>query len=456
MDLSEINELREAVKLSPNNTILRKYLADALMKVDKIEEAIIEYKDALRIAPNNSNLKIGLANAFHKKGKTTLGLVLMEEMISQNTKLHVKGWLSYARLLLANQQYYEAKEAYDNAIAINENAKDNFLEAEINSNLNKNSPREPEKIKLGGKSFDLNEDGDGEEENESIEIERPKTSFEDVGGMDKVKEEIRMKIIHPLEHPEIYKAYGKKIGGGILMYGAPGCGKTHLARATAGQVNANFISVGINDILNMYMGESERNLHAIFSKARSMKPCVLFFDEVDALGANRSDMRQSAGRHLINQFLSELDGVEYDNEGVLILAATNAPWHLDPAFRRPGRFDRIIFVPPPDDSAREAILKIQLKGKPVENIDYKKIINKTKEFSGADLQALIDIAIEGKLEEAMKKGIPMPLNTKDFLNAAKKHRATTKEWFTTAKNYALFANESGLYDDILKHMNLKK
>ena len=91
-----------------------------------------------------------------------------------------------------------------------------------------------------------------------------------------------MKIIHPLEHPEIYKAYGKKIGGGILMYGPPGCGKTHLARATAGEINANFISVGISDILDMYIGQSERNLHAIFEKARKLKPCVLFFDEVDA------------------------------------------------------------------------------------------------------------------------------------------------------------------------------
>ena len=451
--MEEINELREAVKLSPNNVILRKYLADALIKAGKVDEAIVEYKDALRIAPNNSKLKVGLADAFLQKGKNTLGLVLMEEMISQNIAFPSKGWIIYAKLLLKNQQFAEAKEAYENAVALNLNLADNFLEAEINSNLNKNTEREPEKIKLGGRH--KNEENSDEDE-DSIEIERPKISFDDVGGMDKVKEEVRMKIIHPLEHPEIYKAYGKKIGGGILMYGPPGCGKTHLAKATAGQVNANFISVGINDILNMYMGESERNLHAIFSRARKLKPCVLFFDEVDALGANRTDMRQSAGRHLINQFLAELDGIEYDNEGVLILAATNAPWHLDPAFRRPGRFDRIIFVPPPDEAAREAILDIQLKGKPVDSIEYKKLTKLTKDFSGADLKALVDIAIEGKLEEAMKKGIPMPLTTKDLMNAAKKHKATTKEWFSTAKNYALFANESGLYDDILDYLKVKR
>src|SRR5690606_2704948 len=147
----------------------------------------------------------------------------------------------------------------------------------------------------------------------------------------------------------------KAIGGGILMYGPPGCGKTHLARATAGQVKASFISVGIHDVLEMWIGSSEQRLHTMFEQARRQTPCVRFFDEVDALGASRSDMRQSAGRQLINQFLSELDGVKASNEGVLILAATNAPWHLDPAFRRPGRFDRIIFAPPPDAIARSSI-----------------------------------------------------------------------------------------------------
>jgi len=206
----------------------------------------------------------------------------------------------------------------------------------------------------------------------------------------------------------------------------------------------------------MYIGQSERNLHAIFQKARNLKPCVLFFDEVDALGASRSDMRQSAGRNVINQFLAELDGVEYDNDGVLVLAATNAPWHLDPAFRRPGRFDRIIFVPPPDAEAREAILQIKLRDKPTEELNYKRLLKKTDGFSGADLEAVIDLAVEGKLEEAIRSGEPKPLKTNDLEKAIKQHKATTKEWFSTAKNYALFANEAGIYDEILDYLNIKK
>lgn len=449
MELNELNELEDAVRSSPNNVPLRKLLANKLMQLKRYEEAEIEWKEALRLAPNDVHLKVGLANAFYEQQKTGLGLVVIEELL-QLPAPPASVWLLYAKLLLKSKQAAEAKEAYEKAILIDANLRDAFLESDINTHLKSETYGEPEKLKLTQGNID------GDELESSVEIERPKLTFDSVGGMEQVKEEIRMKIIHPLKHPEIYKAYGKKIGGGILLYGAPGCGKTHLARATAGEIQSGFISVGINDILDMYIGQSERNLHALFEKARSMKPCVLFFDEVDALGASRSDMRQSAGRHLINQFLNEMDGLQGDNEGVLILAATNAPWHLDAAFRRPGRFDRIIFVPPPDEAAREAIFKIQLQGKPLGSIDFNKLARKSAEFSGADIKAVVDIAIESKLEEAMRKGVPTPLETSDLENALKKHRATTKEWFSTAKNYALFANEGGLYDDILDYLKIKK
>ena len=274
--------------------------------------------------------------------------------------------------------------------------------------------------------------------------------------MDAVKKEIEMKIIKPLMHPDLYKAYGKKVGGGILLYGPPGCGKTFIAKATAGQVKARFINVSLNDILDMWIGNSEKNLHDIFELARRNTPCVLFIDEIDALGASRSDMKQSSGRHLINQFLQELDGISNNNEGVLILGATNTPWNLDPAFRRPGRFDRIIFVPPPDQTSRESILRLKLHNKPTEEIDYDQVAKKTENFSGADIDAMIDIAIESKLESSFADGLPKPLDTKDILAAAKKHKPSTQEWFTTAKNFAMFANDAGLYDDILTYLKIKK
>jgi SpoVK/Ycf46/Vps4 family AAA+-type ATPase len=180
---------------------------------------------------------------------------------------------------------------------------------------------------------------------------------------------------------------------------------------------------------------------------------VLFFDEVDALGASRSDLRQSSGRQLINQFLAELDGVQSSNEGVLTLAATNAPWHLDPAFRRPGRFDRILFVPPPDAPARASILRLMLRGKPVKDIDIDVLARKTDAYSGADLKAVVDMAIECKLREAIKAGV-QPLTQRDLIDAIGAVRPSTKEWFATARNYALYSNQGGIYDDILRFLKL--
>jgi SpoVK/Ycf46/Vps4 family AAA+-type ATPase len=297
-------------------------------------------------------------------------------------------------------------------------------------------------------------DAPGEDIERTFEMERPRITFEQVGGMDSLKDEIRTKIIFPLEQPELYAAYGKAAGGGILLYGPPGCGKTHLARATAGQVRAAFLAVGINDVLDMFLGQSERNLHEFFETARRHRPCVLFFDEVDAIGANRTDLRGSAGRTVVNQFLAELDGSESSNDGLLVLGATNAPWHLDPALRRPGRFDRVLFVPPPDQPARAAILDVLLAGKPVGDVDTHAIAARTDGFSGADLRGIVDLAIEEKLRAAISDHIPRPLVTRDLLDAAKGTVPTTREWFATARNYVLYANQGGLYDAVRPYLRM--
>jgi transitional endoplasmic reticulum ATPase len=190
--------------------------------------------------------------------------------------------------------------------------------------------------------------------------------------------------------------------------------------------------------------------------ARNNAPCVLFFDEVDALAADRRDLRQSAGRNLINAFLSEMDGAQSENDGVLILGATNAPWHLDPAFRRPGRFDRTLFVPPPDAPGRAAIIEVMRADKPISELDSHFLAKKIPNFSGADIKAVFDLAIENVLTEVMKTGKVIPLKTKDFIRAAKQHKPTTASWFDSAKNYALYSNQSGMYDEILQYLGLLK
>ena len=437
MTQSTIDSLREALKFSPENVPLRLHLAETLYQLNRLDEAEQEYLAALGIENNEKGL-IGLANVYFSKEAYATCNVILEDLL-KNHPDNPEILLLYAKSSLRENAWDNAREAYRKILESNPNFSDEELDA-----------------KLRVRQQFQAEENEEEEDGISLFMQKPDIDFSDVSGMQQVKKEIEIKIIQPLKHPDLYKAYGKKTGGSILLYGPPGCGKTMIAKATAGQVNARFINVGLNDILDMWMGNSEKNLHRIFEYARKNTPCVLFFDEIDALGASRSDMKQSSGRHLINQFLQELDGVENSNEGVLILGATNIPWHLDPAFRRPGRFDRIIFVPPPDQEARAAMLQLKLKGKPAEQIDYEGLSKNIPEFSGADIGAIIDMAIEEKLEASFQGGIPLPLSTKDLLQAAKKHKASTKEWFAIAKNFALYANDAGLYDDILHYMKIKK
>ncbi len=444
-DNNLIETLRQALAQNPGNTALRLSLAHVLFENHRYDEAEAEYRTGLTHEPNDVNLKTGLAQVFYAQGKFSAALVICEELI-ENGQGTAQTFFIYARALHQREDYARAAEMYGRAKELDDKLTDEYLESLI-------SQRAKKPQKAPGLSLEYAE---GDPEGRFVPYhERSSITFADVGGMEDLKEEIRLKIIHPLTKPELFAAYGKKIGGGILMYGPPGCGKTYLARATAGEVNATFISVSISDVLDMYTGQSERNLHDIFENARENRPSVLFFDEVDALGASRRDMRRSASRQVINQFLAELDGIDSDNEGVLILAATNAPWHLDSAFRRPGRFDRIIFVPPPDEKAREAILALLLKGKPAGDADLPALARKTKDFSGADLRSLVDMAVEGRLKDALKSGKPEPLTTKHLLKTTKAIKPTTRGWFTTAKNYALYANEDGLYNDILTYLKIR-
>ena len=435
MNDNTIDSLREALKHSPDNDPLRLLLANTLLALNRLEEAEIEFSTLLKLT-KDFKAKVGLATIFYKKGSYSTCNVILEEVIDNGTN-DLSIYTLYAKGLLKENSIAKAIEAYKKALVIDPNYFDEELDNQLRQKGNNEIPIEEEEI-------------------DNRFLQKPAINFSDVGGMESAKKEIELKIIKPLLHPELYKAYGKKVGGGILLYGPPGCGKTYIAKATAGQVNAKFISVGLNDILDMWIGSSEKNLHEIFELARNNTPCVLFIDEIDALGASRSDMKQSSGRHLINQFLQELDGIDSTNDGVLIIGATNTPWNLDSAFKRPGRFDRIVFIAPPDASARESILRLKLSNKPTGIIDLQNIAKKTENFSGADIDAIIDIAIEQKLESSFIDGIPKPIETNDLILAIKKHKPSTQEWFTTAKNFALFANDSGLYDDILDYMKIKK
>jgi SpoVK/Ycf46/Vps4 family AAA+-type ATPase len=293
--------------------------------------------------------------------------------------------------------------------------------------------------------------GRGSIEGNVSEVERPAVKLEDVGGMENVKRRLRTAFLAPLENPALRRMYGMSLRGGLLLYGPPGCGKTFIARATAGELGARFIGVGLHDVLDMWLGQSERNLHELFEGARRAAPCVLFFDEADALGRKRSQLTHSAGREVVVQFLSELDSFGTENEGVFVLAATNHPWDVDAALRRPGRFDRMILVLPPDKEARVAILRFHLRERPLGEIDLDELATLTDLFSGADLAHLCESAAESALEESIASGTPRPIEMMDFERALEEVRPSTLPWLHTARNFAEFAGEGG-YDDLLAYL----
>ena len=289
---------------------------------------------------------------------------------------------------------------------------------------------------------------------EDIDLaERPSLRLADVGGMEQVKQRLELSFLGPIRNPQLASAFGATAAGGLLLYGPPGCGKTFIARAVAGEIGARFSEFGVADVLDMWTGSSERNLAQIFAAARRNAPCVLFFDEVDALGHKRSHLTTSSSmRNTVNQLLSEMDSLGGRNDGVFVLGATNHPWDVDSALRRPGRFDRMLLVLPPDGAAREAILRHHLRDRPLAGVDLGKIARATEHYSGADLAHLCTTAAERALAESMRSGRLVPLTTRDLLTAAREVQPSTGPWFAAARNVALFGNTDGSYDELAAYL----
>jgi SpoVK/Ycf46/Vps4 family AAA+-type ATPase len=291
---------------------------------------------------------------------------------------------------------------------------------------------------------------------DAYEVQTAGVRLADVGGMAEVKARLDAAFLTPMRNPKLRELYGKSMRGGLMLYGPPGCGKTFIARAVAGELQARFLAVSLSDVLDMYIGQSERNLHEIFEIARRNAPCVVFLDEVDAIGQKRSQLRNSAMRGTVNQLLAEMDGATGDNEGVFVLAATNHPWDVDVALRRPGRFDRTLLVLPPDRQARAAILRYHLRERPIQGIDVDVLARRTDGFSGADLAHLCDSAAEAAMVDSARSGNVRMIGMADFAAALEQVRPSMGPWFETAKNVAMFANASGEYDDLLAYLKKRR
>lgn len=257
-------------------------------------------------------------------------------------------------------------------------------------------------------------------------------AFADIGGLEELKEEIRFKIIEPLKNPDLFDYYGKKAGGGILMYGPPGCGKTLIAKATAHEAKVNFIHVKGSDIKSKFVGETEKNIEELFAKARQSQPAIIFFDEFEALGGDRSDA-SAYERSAVAQLLTEMDGVDAKGQQLLLLAATNEPWSIDPALRREGRLGSTIFIPPPDDVSRKAIFQIEMASKPVANVEYDELATLTDGLSGADIKSICEMATDIPLKESMKTTQRRSITMEDMKQGISKINSVLPQWFTKAR-----------------------
>ena len=456
IDPSVIAALEAAIEADPENSALRLHLASLEIQRGEAARALSQVQAILAVAPTHLealSLAARAATACHRKEAAA----------------------GYRQLLAALAP--ELADATPDAAAGPRDQEPKPASAPAATKLSPapgeeaKAPAEPTASEASGAEDDGEDDsaprgkvvplkvvrGGGGSAAGLAETETPEVTLADVAGLEQVKRRLNLAFLAPLKNPQLMEMYGKSLRGGLMLYGPPGCGKTFLARATAGELGASFISVGLSDVLDMWLGESEKRMHELFNQARRQAPCVLFIDEIDALGRKRSLMRHSAGMSgVVNQLLAELDGVDARNEGLFVLAATNHPWDVDTALRRPGRLDRTLLVLPPDGAARKGILEKNMADRPTEKLDLDWLAGRTQDYSGADLVHLCDASAELAMEASLTSGKPRPIRQRDFKGALKDVRASTRPWFEVARNYALFNNEGGAYDDLVAYLRQRK
>jgi len=464
--MSSLQAIRDALEQSPDNVSLLLLFGHACLDQLHLEDARESFEHVLGLDPEHGDAQLGVAKVLFLQGETSGAAVRAERVLLQNPT-NAQAHLLLSRVYLAEGDRSKAMEHFESAAQIDGTLSDPPLERELGQTVRDARRTSPSPAPEPA-SPDTMEEGETPTAEDPFDDPpydwRPETfyapgdparfgvTFADVSGMDELKEEIRLKIVYPLQFPDLYKAYGKRTGGGILIYGPPGCGKTLMLRAVAGEVPCNYLSVGLHEIFDPYFGSTERNLHQIFETARANAPCVLVFDDLDSLAQDRRNVRESQLRNLVNQFLHEMDGMRGENQRVLVIGATNQPWALDPAFRRPGRFDQAIFVPPPDAPAREQIVSLLAKDKPISNLDAAALVEATAGFSGADLKFVFDRAAEMTLSAVIHSGHPVPISMETLLTVARAHTPSTHTWFEGAREHAQHATPDTYAHEVRKSL----
>ncbi len=419
--------------------------AGELFEENKFDEAIEQYTQAIKIDPNYSSAYFNRALAYAIENKYSEAIRDAEMVM----KLEPDSYDAPYIMGLVNeyqQDFAGAKEWYEKALSLNPNyseAKARLSQLKTKMEI-ASAPQQEKTEAQAGVSETVIQEG----QIKQTKWHKSQITFKDVVGMEKEKKLIYENIILAIKKPELLKAYGKKLGLGVLFYGPPGCGKTYFVNAIGGETNSNVLIARINEIVDMYAGNTEKNMHAIFEQARKNTPCIIFFDEVDALGTKREGAGESGQymRMAVNQFLQEMDGVEKNPEGIFVIGATNQPWDMDPALKRSGRFGEAIYIPPPDYKSRKQAFIYHTRKMPIGRINFGRLARATTGFSNADIMEISDKAALIPAAEEDRTGKRRKIKMSDFLRMIKVHGNTLDEWYAMIRKEIISKTETQIVD----------
>lgn len=431
--MSQKDAMRDALALAPDDPALIEAYARTCLDEEAPAEAVEVLVPLLERDPAQGGWQLLLARALHLAGRRSEAIVRLETFLTGQPD-YTDGWALLSDLLREEGNFDEADEALLRSIEVS--PQDQVSESEARNAIDGWNA-----IEQVNPPIDL-----------PISPRSRRLRFEDVVGMERIKSLFETKILRPLTNPEMFRAYGRSIGAGLLLYGPPGCGKSRICQAVAGEADCFFRKISLEESLDLWASNREQRLHDWFEEAGRYAPAILFFDAIDVLLTSRTRLKQVKGRSLVNQFLAELDAVQSNSEGLFVIGATNAPWQLDSASRRPGRLEHCAFVPPPDLLERTALIHSVARGNWTDKPVAETLANKTAGFSRRELLRLVEQA-EGKADfDGDAQSSSQTIELRDLLATAKRMTPDSQEWFATARKHALYSDPAGFYEEVLAYL----